>query len=445
MLDKKLNITAENATERIAQHMLADGFPFVLDIERSKGNHLFDAISKRLLLDCFTFIASNPLGYNHPKLNNPEFEKKLLRVAKLKVSNSDLYTAEMAEFVETFAQVAMPKEMKYLFFVEGGTMAVENAIKTAFDWKVRLNFAKGIKEEKGTKILHFKEAFHGRSGYCLSLTNTDPRKTKYFPKFDWPRVKNPKIRFPLADNLADVEAAERQSLAEIEAAFEQNPDDIAAIITESVQGEGGDNHFRAEFHQALRRLADKHEAMLIYDEVQAGMGLTGKMWAYQHYGVIPDIIAFGKKAQVCGIMVGPRVDLAKDNVFVEASRINSTWGGSLVDMVRCQRYLEIIEQDGLVQNAAKVGAYFQEKMLDLQSKFPNLVANARGSGLMCSFDLPNTEIRKEFVAKVLELGAIILTCGEKSVRLRPSLTFSRENVDELFGIFGAALLCLAKV
>lgn len=439
MLDKRLEITAKNVIERLSHHMLADVFPFVLDIKRSKGNYLYDAVSERLLLDCFTFIASNPLGYNHPKLNDNNFEEKLLRVSKLKVSNSDLYTVEMGQFVETFAQIAMPKEMKYLFFVEGGTLAVENALKTAFDWKVRLNFARGIKEELGTKILHFKEAFHGRSGYTLSLTNTDLKKTKYFPKFDWPRVSNPKIHFPLSNSINEVKAAEENSIKEIEAAFKQYPGDIAAIIIESIQGEGGDNHFRPEFHQALRQLADKYEAMLIYDEVQAGMGLTGKMWAYQHYGITPDIVAFGKKAQVCGIMVGPRVDLAKDNVFVESSRINSTWGGSLIDMVRCQRYLEIIEEDGLLANATSVGKYLIEKLNTLKDKHTKIISNVRGQGLMCSFDLQDADVRKKFIAKVLELGAILLGCGEKSIRLRPSLTFSKENVDELIVIMEKAI------
>ena len=439
MLDKKLELTGKNVIERLSQHMLADVFPFVLDIKRSQGNYLFDAVSERLLLDCFNFIASNPLGYNHPKLDDKEFEEKLLRVSKLKVSNSDLYSVEMGQFVETFTQIAMPKEMKYLFFVEGGALAIENALKTAFDWKVRLNFARGIKEELGTKILHFKEAFHGRSGYTMSLTNTDPVKIKYYPKFDWPRVSNPKIKFPLEQNIESVKAAEIQSIQEIEDAFSKHHGDIAAIIIEAIQGEGGDNHFRSEFHQSLRRLADKHEAMLIYDEVQAGMGLTGKMWAYQHYGVTPDIVAFGKKSQVCGIMVGPRVDLAKDNVFVEPSRINSTWGGNLTDMVRCQRYLEVIEEDALLENAVNVGNYLLENLIKLQSKYPDLISNARGKGLMCSLDLPSPEIRKKFVADVLELGAIILTCGQKSLRFRPSLTFSRKNVDELIDILEKAI------
>ncbi len=233
---------------------------------------------------------------------------------------------------------------------------MENALKTAFDWKVRKNLAAG-KGEKGTQIIHFREAFHGRTGYTLSLTNTaDPRKYMYFAKFDWPRIINPKLRFPVTEAvLQRVVAEEAQAIAEIEKAVRDNPDDIAALIIEPIQGEGGDNHFRPEFFHALRRLADEHDFMFIVDEVQTGLGATGRMWAIEHMGVKPDIIAFGKKAQVCGIIVGDRIDEVADNVFDVSSRINSTWGGNLVDMVRSQRYLEIIEAEDLVKNAQGMG------------------------------------------------------------------------------------------
>src|SRR5262249_40429279 len=171
---------------------------------------------------------------------------------------------------------------------EGGALAVENAMKTAFDWKVRRNRAKG-RPDKGTRVLHLENAFHGRSGYTLSVTNSDPVKTDLFPKFDWPRIPCPNIEFPLEGaRLAAVDGAERAAILAAEAAFDRAPDDIAAIVIEPIQGEGGDNHFRPAFFRELRRLADEREAMLVYDEVQTGLGLTGRWWAYQHHGVLPD-------------------------------------------------------------------------------------------------------------------------------------------------------------
>jgi L-lysine 6-transaminase len=437
---KNLSISPDSVHEVIAKHMLADVFSFVLDLERSEGNHIFDSKGKRKFLDCFSFIASNPLGYNHPKMFDAEFEKKLLRAARIRPSNSDVYTAEMAEFVSTFASIAMPSNFEHLFFIDGGALAIENALKAAFDWKVRLNQTRGEKGEKGYQVIHFLEAFHGRSGYTLSLTNTDPKKTKYFPKFDWPRISNPKLKFPLNEkNLNDVKSREEESIAQLKQVLEQQQSDIACIIIEPIQGEGGDNHFRPEFHQALRRLADSYDVMLVYDEVQSGMGLTGKMWAHQHYGVQPDMVAFGKKTQVCGFMSTTRIDSVENNVFQEKSRINSTWGGNLVDMVRCARYLEIIEEDKLLDNVVARGQELMSGLEALTAKFPEVLSAPRGKGLMCAIDIASQDKRSEILKKTFDLGLILLPCGELSIRFRPSLTFTSENVKEAMTLFEDAL------
>jgi len=424
----------------LADHILADGFDLVLDLGRSTGSFLIDATTGKRYIDFFTFFASNPLGMNHPKLNNPEFIAKIGNVALHKPSCSDVYTVEMAEFVETFFRVAVPDHFKYAFFIEGGALAVENALKVAFDWKVRKNFAKGYTEERGHKVLHFRQAFHGRSGYTMSLTNTDPTKTKLFPKFDWPRVANPIARFPLeGESLARTIEAEQRSIAEIEQAFAEHRDDIACVIIEPIQGEGGDNHFRTEFLQELRRLCDEHEALLIFDEVQTGVGITGAMWAHQAIGVVPDVISFGKKSQVCGILAGPRVDEVPDNVFHTSSRINSTWGGNLVDMVRFTRFLEIIHEENLVENARLVGDYLIGLLHQLAIDYPETISNVRGRGLMCAVDLPTAEERNAFRNTCYERGLLILGCGERSVRFRPALNITREVIAEGFAIIRSVL------
>lgn len=420
----------------LSKHMLVDGFDIVVDLEKSEGCYLVDAKTGRKYIDFFTFFATLPVGLNHPKLLTPEFKEKIAFAALNKPSNSDFYTVEMAEFVETFSRIVIPETLPHLFLISGGTLAVENALKTAFDWKVRHNFKKGHIDELGSKVIHFRQAFHGRSGYTLSLTNTaDPAKTKYFPKFNWPRVLNPKITFPLDEkNLEQVKKDEQMSISQIQRAVMDNPDDIAAIIIEPIQGEGGDNHFRTEFFQQLRTIAVENDILLIFDEVQSGLGVTGKMWAYQHHGVEPDILAFGKKTQVCGILAGPRIDEVENNVFQESSRINSTWGANLVDMVRSQKYLEIIEEENLVENAEKVGAYFKNELLNLQEKYPNFISNVRGKGLFIAFDLPADCIRNKFMSQAMELGMFILKCGEKSIRFRPSLNTTEQIVDKAIEI-----------
>lgn len=427
--NKKKNITAANVHEILKQTMLIDGFDLVLDLNKSHGLTIVDEKTGDEYLDFFTFFASSPIGLNHPKLNTPEFREELAIAALNKPSNSDIYTVEMAKFVDTFCRVAKSDHFKHLFFIDGGTLAVENGLKVAFDWKVRKNLAKGLNEEKGHQVIHFKEAFHGRSGYTLSLTNTDPVKINYFPKFNWPRIINPKIKFPIKDNLDDIVRLEEQAINEIYQAIKNNPDDIAVILIEPIQCEGGDNFFRKEFLMKLREIADENEILLMFDEVQTGIGMTGKMWAYQHY-VEPDIVAFGKKTQICGIMVSDRIDDVEENVFRKSSRINSTWGGNLVDMVRSRKNLEIIEEENLVENSRIVGSYLLEKLIELQNDFPELISQARGLGLLCAFDLPNPELRKKFLDELYKNKMIMLGCGVKTVRFRTPLIVTKREIDK---------------
>ena len=434
-------IAAANVHETLARHMLADGYDIVLDLEKSQGRHFYDARRDRWYLDMFSCFATLPVGINHPGMREPAFLERLTRAALVNPTNSDIYTCELADFVETFAREAMPGYLPHLFLVAGGTLGVENALKAAFDWKVRQNFRKGVREEKGHQVLHFREAFHGRSGYTLSLTNTaDPRKYQYFPRFDWPRVPSPTLRFPVdAAETERVRRAEGDALDMAKNAFAERQDDIACVIIEPIQAEGGDNHFRPEFLRALRDLAHENQALLIFDEVQSGMGLTGRMWCHQHDDVRPDLLAFGKKTQVCGMMAGGLIDQEPENVFKVSSRLNSTWGGNLVDMVRCQRYLEIMAEEKLVENAASVGAHLKRGLETLQSRRPEFLSNARGRGLMCAIDFPDGAARDAVADRVFELGMIILSCGTHSLRFRPPLDVTAAEVDQALDVLARAV------
>ncbi len=418
-------MTPDDVRPALARSILADGLDLVLDVERSHGSYLIDARTGRGYLDMFTFFASSALGMNHPALADDEqFRAELTAAALNKPSNSDVYSVPMARFVETFARVLGDPALPHLFFVDGGALAVENALKVAFDWKSRLNEAHGRDPELGTKVLHLRGAFHGRSGYTMSLTNTDPNKVARFPKFDWPRIDAPYLR-----DGADVEALERESLRQARAAFEAAPHDIACFIAEPIQGEGGDRHIRPQFFAAMRELCDEFDALLIFDEVQTGCGITGTAWAYQQLGVQPDVVAFGKKTQVCGVMAGGRVDEVADNVFAVSSRINSTWGGNLADMVRARRILEVIEADDLFERASDNGRYLLERLDEVAAAFPTVVRDVRGRGLMCAFSLPGAELRDTLVARLWDAGVIMLGCGSDSVRFRPALTVSRAEID----------------
>ncbi len=448
-MSAKFSVAANDVFPAIEKWMLRDGYDIVIDMEKSKGSHVVDARNGDDWLDFYTFFASAPFGMNHPKLANDEFKEKIFRAAINKVANSDIYTLEMGEFVKTFGEVAKPKGFEHLFFVDYGTLAVENAMKVAMDWKVQKLLEKGkitpgdaVAGRKGTKVIHFNEAFHGRGGYTLSVTNTaDPNKHQRFAKFnDWPRVLNPKITFPLEKNLAITKWLEEQSIKQIKKAIADDPDGHCAIILETIQGEGGDNHFRTEFMQQLKEICDNNEMMLIFDEVQSGMGITGKMWAWEHHApVAPDIFSFGKKSQICGIVVGPKVDEVKDNCFKVSSRINSTWGGTVVDMVRSTRYLEIYRDDNVLDYVSKTaGPALMKGLEELQSEFPENISNVRGKGVMCAFDICCPELRGKFLAECAKQKMLILPCGTHTVRFRPALNVPVEDIQKGIDIARAA-------
>ncbi len=428
---------ATRALEILEQHVLLDGFRIVLDHEKSRGSYLYNAASDSRLIDLYGFFGSMPIGYNHPHFDEPAVQKELARAASIKVANSDIYSPGYAEFVETFSRVAgLPPLDRYLF-IEGGALAIENTLKAAMDWKVRKNIAAGH-GERGTEILHFQHGFHGRSGYTMSLTNTDPRKTDLFAKFKWPRVTNPSIDFslPESDREADVIAREKKSEQEIRQFIDERGTDIAAIIIEPIQGEGGDNHFREKFLKKLREICDENEMLLIFDEVQTGLGTTGRTWCSQHFGVMPDLMAFGKKVQVCGVMAGPRLDEVPDNAFRLPSRLNSTWGGNYTDMIRSTHFLRIIEKENLVENARVVGEHFLKALQQLQSEQP-VIAAVRGRGLFIAFDLPDPKTRDEFWKGVFDRGLLVLKSGDHSIRFRPALDITTEVVDEAIGLLRA--------
>jgi len=435
-------IEPDRVHQELSRSMLVDGFDLVLDLQRSAGSYLVDARDGRRFLDMFTFVASSALGMNHPALaDDKEFRVELLNAALNKPSNPDVSTVAMAGFVETFSRVLGDPALPHLFFVEGGALAVENALKVAFDWKSRHNEARGIDPALGTRVLHLRGAFHGRSGYTLSLTNTKPVSVARFPKFDWPRIDAPFIR-PGLDGPA-MDALEAESLRQARAAFEAHPHDIACFLAEPIQGEGGDRHFRPEFFKAMGRLCDEYDALLIFDEVQTGCGLTGTPWAYQQLGVQPDAVAFGKKTQVCGVMAGGRVDEIADNVFSVASRLNSTWGGNLADMVRARRILEVIEADGLFDHAAEQGRYLLARLDELAQDLPAVVHDPRGRGLMCAFSLPTTADRDEVVRELWQRCVIVLPSGEDGVRFRPALTVSRHEIDAAISAVRGALTAVS--
>ena len=423
-----MSIDPKKVKKILGKNILADGFDPVIDLEKSSGSWIVDQRDGVKYLDMFSMYASGSVGYNHPYII--EHKDKLGEIAVNKTTLSDIYNVYYADFVDTFDKIAMPSYLKNAFFIDGGSLAVENALKAAFDWKRRMNMSKGSKVN-GDKVIYFNQAFHGRTGYTLTLTNTaDPRKTMYFPKFPWFKVDNPYINFPLtSDVLEALIKQENNVLESIKEIIKNNTDDIAALILEPIQGEGGDNHFRDEFMVQLKNVCDSNDIILIFDEVQTGIGLTGKMWAHEHFSVKPDIISFGKKTQVCGMLAGDKIYNLKDNVFKESSRINSTFGGNLIDMYRFKLILEIIDNESLLDNTIKMGDYLLDCITSLSDEFPGYVTNPRGKGLFCAFDMPSGIERDKLIGILLDKNIMILGSGLKSIRFRPHLNVLKEDLD----------------
>lgn len=421
-------VRPDEVHEVLGRHLLTDGFKLVLDTKASHGSWIIDARSGRRYLDMYAFYSSAPLGCNPPGIvDDPEFMALLAEVAANKPANSDIYSTHYAEFVQTFVRVLGDPRLPHLFFIEGGGLAVENALKAAFDWKSRHNEANGRDPALGTRVLHLTRAFHGRTGYTMSLTNTEPVKTARYPQFDWPRIEVPAIHFAASED--ELQAAEQHALRQAEQAFAAHPHDIAAFIAEPIQGEGGDNHMRGEFLQAMQRLAHAHDALFVLDEVQTGVGTTGTPWAYQQLGLEPDLVAFSKKAQLGGVMAGGRIDEVPENVFAVSGRINSTWGGGLVDMVRSRRILEIIERDGLIEQAVPKGARLLDALRAIAEAHPGTAANPRGRGLMAAIDLPDRKTRDDALARLRDDEHVLtLPSGERAIRFRPALSVTEDEL-----------------
>ncbi|EST33065.1 hypothetical protein N566_19700 [Streptomycetaceae bacterium MP113-05] len=424
----------------LRDRVTGDFSPIVMDIRASNGCWLVDRRDGSRYLDMAMFFASAPLGHNHPGLlDDPELDEALLAAGRTKPANPDFATAEQAHFADTFLRVFGADDMPYVFFIDGGALAVENALKVAFDWKTRHNAARGV-ATRGSRVLHLEHAFHGRTGYTMSLTNTDPAKIRDFPVFDWPRIPSPVVNDMSSWNEAGLLAEERTALDAARAAFRRYPDEIACFVFEPVQGEGGDRHLRPLFLSAMAALCREHDALFVADEVQTGFGATGDRWACETLGLRPDLIAFGKKSQVCGVLGGRRVLETDGNAFRARSRLSSTWGGNLVDMVRSTRIMEIIEEQGLFARVRETGAHLLDGLRDIAAGHPDLASDPRGRGLMCALTLRDGATRDEVVRRALdEHGVIFLGSGERELRWRPPLTVSEADLSLALDALSAVL------
>jgi 4-aminobutyrate aminotransferase len=371
-------------------------FTYPLVIADGSSSFLQD-VDGNSFLDFTSNIGSCPLGYSHPEIMEVLAEQS--KSGAHKIAGQDFYCKEHAELSERAASI-IPQGFK-TFFINSGAEAVENAIKIAY----RKMSATTPSTLPGMSCAN---AFHGRTLGALSFTFSKPVQKKGYPELPVMRIK-----FCMSDSDPEIDAAEKL-LAENKVAF---------ILSEVVQGEGGYNIASRRFIQNLRRCADKYGVPLILDEVQSGMGRTGKWWAFEHYGVRPDIMSAAKALQVGMAAYEARFDPG------EQGALSSTWGGgSRIDMAVGAKIIEVIKKDRLLGNAAVMGAKLKKGLQELVGK--GGMADVRGLGLMIGIEFDTKQNRDERLARAFKKGLLLLPAGHKAMRVIPPLTITEEEVQE---------------
>lgn len=380
-------------------------FTYPLVIADGSGLFLQD-VDGNSFLDFTSNISSCPLGYSHPDIMQVLVDRS--KNGAHKIAGQDFYCKEHAELSEHMSSI-IPQGFR-TFFINSGAEAVENAIKVAY----RKMSPTTPSTLPGVSCVN---AFHGRTLGALSFTLSKPVQKKGYPELPVLRIK-----FCTSDSDPEMDAAEKV-LSENKVAF---------IMSEVVQGEGGYNIASSKFIQNLRRCADRHGVPLILDEVQSGMGRTGRWWAFEHYGVRPDIMSAAKALQVGMTAFASALDPG------EQGALSSTWGGgSRIDMAVGAKIIEVIKKDKLLDNATATGAKLKKGMQELAGK--GGLIDVRGLGLMIGIEFDSKQNRDERLTKAFKKGLLLLPAGQKSMRVIPPLTITEEEVNEGLELMRQAL------
>jgi len=401
-----------------------------LNPNKSKGSYLYDDNSGKFILDLYCFFSTLPLGYNHPIFSKDEFKNDLHIFGGLKPSTGRILTNFIDEFVTDFHNYVNNDIFNKYFFIHGGGLAVENALKIAFDWKRYINNKNGIKVDGNEmKVIALEDAFHGITGYGLSLS-ANQLKCSHFPKFNWPKFEAPYVKFPCNEgDDQEFKKAQIQALNSIEEYIEQTGKQyIASIIIELVQGGGGDKHLGQEYVRGLKDICDKNDILFIIDEVQTGFGVSGKLWCYEHYKVEPHLLTFGKKAQISGVCIGKNIPDIEQVINVPG-RLSPTWNGDITDYVRCKYIIQAYKEYNLVDNATELGKYIVSSL-----KSMNAFMNVRGRGFLIAFDFENSDDRDRYDQLCFEEGLFLLPMSDVTLRMRPNMALTKDEADHALEI-----------
>jgi len=408
-------------------------YPFVMD--HGKGCEVWDVDGNRFL-DFMAGIAVTSTGHSHPKVVKAiqEQAEKFIHIS------SDFYHEKWIELAEKLDEIAPFQESATSFMTNSGTEAVETAIKLARYHTGRSNF------------IGFTGAFHGRTMGAVTFTASKPKYHKgFYPLMNgvlhapFPDPYRPVLERKPGEDYGEtvVRYIEEQILGHI-----LPPEEVAGILVESIQGEGGYIIPPAGFFPALRRLCDKYDILLIADEVQSGMGRTGKWWAIEHFETEPDMITVAKGI-ASGVPLGACV--ARQSVMDwERGAHGNTYGGNPLACAAALATIELIETE-YMQNAAEVGQYTLDALQEIQSRHPS-IGDVRGLGLMIGVEFvldrqtkePAKDLTERIVDLAFERGLLMLSCGQSVIRIAPPLCITKGEIDEGLKIFEEAITLAEK-
>lgn len=414
---------SQRMLEELGRYVIATPYPFVVDIERSHGMWLA-TVDGDELFDWAGYYGSKLLGHNHPGLYEPSYVQRLVRAANNKVANPDFLTQECLDYYRLLIRCApeiMRSDRLEVYVVNSGAEAVENMMKYLV---AHHNQRRRVQGDR--RFLYFDKAFHGRTVFALGVTQTiDPVATKDFHGLT--STGNIKLPFPSTSDEASREenlAVMERSLQQVESALSLMADEIVGILVEPIQGAGGHRLALPEFFQGLSRLAHEYGVSLGFDEVQTGLGATGKMWGLDHFDLPfpPDAVATGKKFGNGAVYMREPLE--------DVGVLDSTWGGTLADMVRVVREMEIVESEDLIAKAATNGHHLAQTLRKVLRNHPGKATNVRGFGLYQGFSLDTPERKKAVISQALEEESLLLLgAGTRTVRTRPNLSVTAEDID----------------